>query len=40
MVVARVEGWGVRKMGKGGQMYKLPVLKKSWGCNVQHGNYS
>ena len=29
MVVARVGGWGVRKMGKWGHKYKLPVLEKS-----------
>lgn len=33
--------WVVGNVGEGGQKYKLPGVKsKSWGYNVQHGNYS
>ena len=30
------------KMGKGGQRVQTSIYKinKSWGCNVQHGDYS
>lgn len=29
-------GWGVRKWVQGVRRYKLPVLNKSWGCDVQN----
>ena len=42
LVVARGREWGVNKMGRAGQ--KVPIsnynANKSWGCNVQHGDYS
>ena len=41
LVVARVAGaWG--EMGEGSQKVQTSgyKLNKSWGCNVQHGNYS
>ena len=25
------------EMTKGGQRYKLPVISKTWRCNIQHG---
>lgn len=28
------------KWVKGVKTYKLPVINKSWGCNVQHGDSS
>ena len=43
MVVARGEGClGVGKTGEGGQVVQTSSYKinKSWGCNVQHGDYS
>ena len=41
-MVARVRGRGVGKMGEGGQKVQTASyeISKSWGCNVQHGDYS
>ena len=34
--------WGLGEMCEGGQKVQTSNYKtnKSWGCNVQHGNYS
>ena len=42
LVVARGKGWGVGEMGEGGQKVQTSSYKinKSWGCNVQHVDYS
>ena len=43
MVFARGEGvWGVGETGKGDQNIQASSYKtsKSWGCNVQHSDYS
>ena len=37
------EGYGVGGMGEKGEglvKYKVAVTKQSWGCEVQHGEYS
>ena len=34
----RVGGWA--KWEKRVSRYKFPIINKSWGCNVQHGDYS
>ena len=38
LVVTRGEGWA--EWVKGVKRYKLPVISRSWGYNVQYGNYS
>ena len=40
--MARGKGWGVGEMGEGGQKVQTSSYKinKSWGCNVQHVDYS
>ena len=42
LVVAIKMGWGVGKMGEEGQKVQTSSYKinKSWGYNVQHGDYS
>ena len=43
MVVARGErAWGLGEMGEWGQEVQACSYKisKSWGCNVEHGNYN
>ena len=42
LVVARGKGWGVGEMGEGGEKVQTASYKinKSWGCNVQHVDYS
>ena len=42
LVVVRGTGWGVGKMGEGGQKVQTSSCKisKSWARDVQHGNYS
>jgi len=32
-------GWGWAQWVKGFKRYKFPIIKKSWGYNVQHGEY-
>lgn len=42
-MVARGEGhWEVAEMGDGGQEVQTSSyeMKKSWGCDVQHGKYT
>ena len=36
------QGWRVGEMGKGGQKVQTSSYKisKSWGCDVQHDDYS
>lgn len=31
---------GVGEMGEGVKRYKIPVINKLWGCNVQHAHCS
>ena len=42
LVIDRGSRWGVSKMGEGSQKVQASSYKinKSWGCNVQHGDYS
>ena len=41
VMVARGEwGWGVGERGEGIKKYKLAVTELSWGCKVQHREYS
>ena len=42
LVITRGREWGVSKMGKVDQKVQISSYKinKSWGYNVQHGDYS
>ena len=41
-MIARGKAWGMGKMGEGVQKVQTSSYKinESWGCNVQHGDYS
>ena len=41
-VVAKGGRWGLGEMGEGSQKVYTSSYKinKSWGCNIQHDNYS
>ena len=40
LVVVRGRWWGVEKWMKVMKRYKLLVINKYWGCDVQHGDHS
>ena len=40
MVATWEGGWGSDEKGEGIEEYRLVVTKQSWGCKVQHREYS
>ena len=41
LIISRWEGnWGLGEKCEGIKKYKLVVTKQSWGCKVQHKEYS
>ena len=40
LVVAKGMGYGMDKMRVGGWKVQTSSYNKSWGCNIQRGNYS